>query len=116
MTQELDLTRPILELGVEDWYGLWELSDEVAKSVGANPDVEFRKQLREKLVELMDRGLLEAAMWSHDPPKPLTPQDVRDLALDSKFWESPIDSPSPDQVRVAATAMGSREYYGGDGR
>jgi hypothetical protein len=107
-----DLTRPILELGVEDWFGLWEVCIDVAREVQAVPDETFRHQLRNQLAVMIDRGLLEAAIWTYEAPKRMTADDVRKLTTDSELWKSPQESSVEEQLRVTATDRGRRKYFG----
>jgi hypothetical protein len=51
-----DLSHAILELGVEDYFGLWELQYNVAREVKAPADRVFRERLRNQLIEMVDRG------------------------------------------------------------
>jgi hypothetical protein len=107
-----DLTRPILELGVEDWYGLWEIYNDVARAANVVPDVTFRHQLRNQLAAMIDRDLLKAAMWSYDPPRRLTADELRNVPTDSEFWGSPQESSADEQLRVTATDVGRKAYFG----
>ena len=107
-----DLTRPILELAIEDWYGLWEIANDAARAVGAAPGTRFREMLRSQLATMIDRGLLEAAIWSDEAPKAISAPDVRNLAVDSELWKSPDKSSIDEQLRVSATEAGRKEYFG----
>jgi hypothetical protein len=60
---------------------------------------------------MIDRGLLQAATWSYDEPRPLSGGDLRSLAIDSRLWKSPGVTNDEEQVRVTATEAGNREYF-----
>jgi hypothetical protein len=107
-----DLGRAILEFAVEDWYGLWELYHDVARSVGATPGMSFRAQLVRQLAAMIDRGLLEAAIWTQGPPRSLSAEDVRAVSDDSELWKSPGESTVDEQMRISATDAGRRLYFG----
>lgn len=110
-----DLTRPILELAVEDWSGLWEIYHDVAAAIGAVLSEAFRKQLLLEIADMIDTGLLEGAIWSYDPPKRLSADEVRQLSVDSEFWKSPDQSRLDEQIRISATELGRRHYFGRGG-
>lgn len=101
----------ILELAVEDWYGLWEIRYDVARSLNREPDEIFRDELQIRLAAMLSQGLLDAAIWSEATPRPMSADQMRHLSTDSGFWASPADSEGDEQVRVAATEAGRKAYF-----
>ena len=106
-----DMNRPILELGVEDWTGLWHIYHDVARATSALLDTKYRDELRHQLAAMIDAGLIEAAIWSYDPPKRITADHVRKLPTDSELWKSPQESKADEQLRIAATELGRKAYF-----
>ena len=107
-----DLVQPILDICTDDWYGLWEILDHVAQATHAMPDAAFRDELRDQLVGMIDRGWLDAAVWSYESPRPVTADELREMPPDSELWKYPVDSTSDEQLRLAATDSGRRVYLG----
>ena len=106
------LAHAILDLCTEDWYGLWEIRDHVIDALQTSRDPVFMIVLRDQLAEMMEHGLLEAALWSHGPPQPLSGEYVRNLSVDSILWESPGITDIEEQIRVTSTEAGDRAYFG----
>jgi hypothetical protein len=109
-TSEDEVQRAILDLTTEDWYGLWEIYNHVAKELGRPADVTLREQLRRKLGEMLAGGLLDAAIWSAGPPRTISSDMVRALPIDSDLWGSPENS--VEQLRITATDAGDQLYFG----
>lgn len=101
----------ILELAAEDWYGLWELESAARRVTDETNRDRVRELIREQIVEMMQLGLLDVAVWSESPPRQIESDEVAGLALDSEFWSSPMDSSSNQQMRIAATEQGRQAYF-----
>ncbi len=105
------IAHAILDLCTEDWYGLWEIRDHVIDALETSGEPAFMIVLRDQLAEMMEDGLLEAALWSYGPPQPLTAEYMRNLPVDSILWESPGITDVEEQIRVTATDAGDRAYF-----
>jgi hypothetical protein len=108
--REDEVQRAILDLATEDWYGLWEIYNHVARELGRTADMTLREELRRKLGDMLAGGLLDAAIWSEGPPRTVSPDTVRALPIDSELWGSPENS--VEQLRITATDAGDRQYFG----
>jgi hypothetical protein len=111
-TTKAVLTKAILNVCTDDWFGLWEIRDEAAAALHCKPDAALLEALRDQLAQMMGAGLLLASLWSTGPPQPLSADDVRNLPVDSVLWESPGITDVDEQIRVTSTEAGHQVYFG----
>lgn len=111
MTAESVVRRAVLELAAEDWYGLWELEGAARRAAGESDVERLRMIVRGQIAKMMDEGLVEVAVWSEAPPRPVDRLELEALPLDSDFWRSPVYTDSNEQMRIAATREGREAYF-----
>jgi hypothetical protein len=108
-----DLAKPILELCVEDWFGLWEIAAYVARALREDLTSGLREAIRDEIAEMASRGWLEASIWSNGPPRPMDVSALEALDADSELWKPPMESKLDEELRVAASDAGAELYFGG---
>ncbi len=110
LDRDRELERSILDLAVDDWYGLWEILHTAARALNSSRDDAFRDELRDRLADMMTRELIEAQIWSEAKPRAWSADEMRTLGADSLLWAPP--SESPEELRIGATEAGNQAYFG----
>jgi hypothetical protein len=106
--------RAILDLLVEDSYGLWEIVWRLQDLFPERSTAEVTSAAREGVQELLDAGLI--SVWrlqevgGEELPVP-EGEIGSELAKESN-WIGPQDNGS--QIRILATEAGERAYYAGN--
>jgi hypothetical protein len=101
----------ILELAVEDVYGLWEILWGLQSEFPNGAQSELRREAESALRELLRKGWVCVLRRNSttDEAIQLQPAEASAALADQSNWDEPgIDSA---QIVVGATAEGERAYY-----
>jgi hypothetical protein len=99
----------ILDLAVEDWYGLWEIAGHVPDHEPSSATALPREELVRALRELLAGGLVELAVRSGPDSEPHVTDMSSAPDLDqAKLWQVP--TVSGPQYLVGATPARERVY------
>jgi hypothetical protein len=107
-----EIQRRILSLATEDFYGLWEIPSLVKDVFPQLNEQDVRELAETVLRELMDRHLIRLyrGMRFAGEERALAREESESALADANNWI--IDaSAEKENVRIAATEMGEREYY-----
>lgn len=108
----MEIQRRILSLATEDFYGLWEIPS-VVKQAFPNLNEQDVRELGERVLrELMERHLICIYRGTRfaGEERALAREESESALADAKNWT--VDSIAEEEnVRIAATEMGEREYY-----
>jgi len=102
----------ILELAVEDVYGLWEILWRLQSEFPNSSTADLRQTAESALRGLLRKGWISVGRRSGGAGEtaPLRPAETEAALVDRKNWDEPaLDA---RQVVVGATAEGERIYYG----
>lgn len=106
----------ILELAVEDFYGLWEVIGVLRSFFPGSDPVEIQ-QIAERIVkELLLRRLVTVVLRRAGSAQEVVIRDdeIEDVLLSERVWREP--TADSHQILVAATEEGERLYYSKDAR
>ena len=104
-----DFRTAILELAVEDDYGLWEVLWRIKTIEPSLPEAEAVEAARKTVTDLYDRGLVELGRRSGCAWEPAPPEEIRELLSTPASWEAPqsID----EGFFIRSTASGDNAHY-----
>lgn len=101
----------LLELSVEDFYGLWEIIWTFRQLSPDRSESELVSIARDSLKNLFGRGWVRifSRIGAAGDVTPLQSDEVEDILSECKNWEEPtIDSV---QIVIGATPEGERAYH-----
>ena len=99
----------ILDLAVEDFYGLWEL---VWRLQTCDPGLSRERAIqaaRSALVALHEQDLVELYRGTKGDPLPITAADVPSLLAEEESWNEPREGTGT--LLFGATQKGEEVYY-----
>jgi hypothetical protein len=104
----------ILELAVDDFFGLWEVIWSLRSVFPGSNQVEIRDIAERALRELLLKGWIFLARRSaiSAPEVLIQDNEVNDVLLNEETWREPTRDSM--QILVAATEEGERIYYSKD--
>ena len=108
----MEIQRRILSLATEDFYGLWEIPSVVRDVFPQLNERDAMDLAKRVLRELIDRHLIRVYLGTRfvGEERALAREESESALADAKNWT--VESSSEgENVRIAATEMGDREYY-----
>lgn len=104
------LHREILDLAVEDYYGLWEIEDVVARGLPEPEIARAREVSRSLMLELADGGLIEFYLGTRfaGEERPLAVDEMPDFLVVDRYWDAAGPTSEP-HVRIGATKKGEEQ-------
>jgi hypothetical protein len=110
------VNRRILELTVEDMYGLWEVVWGLRNLLPDRTDLELRDLAKSSIIGLLRKSwiALYSRIGAAGEERPVPGDQVESLLSVEDDWREP--SSNSLQILVGATEEGIREYYQGRAR
>lgn len=106
-----DVDRDILELAVEDLYGLWELVWRAKRRYPETSDSDVRAIVQDSVRRLLGEGLISLyRRAAEDNFAAVSPRSAESILTDPRNWDEPRSDPL--EFRVGATEQGKRQYHG----
>jgi len=107
-----DLKRAVLELGVEDAYGLWEVLWKLQPQATTEAGAPARAIAADAVASLLNKGLLVVQLEHNDTSTIVSGMDAQRLLENASSWTEPLAGEGA--VRVVATPAGRDAYYSSD--
>jgi len=104
-----DVRSLILELAVEDFYGLWELVWRLQTRESGLSRERAVQAARSALAALHEQDLVELYRGTKGDPLPIRAADVPALLAEETSWEEPKEGTGT--LLVGATQKGEEAYY-----
>jgi hypothetical protein len=106
----------IMDLGTEDYYGLYEVIWALNNSHRGVSSEATLSMAKLSMASLLNRGhvKLYRTVWLNDTHEPLSDAEADSVIRRSSSWAEPAAEGAGEYYCFAATAAGEKAYYGGD--